>query len=149
MANLEETVRKLSEQMNKPGARFISAGKSIYSNADTGTAVYEVHTSNMIQMRYDPASGKDVIDKIRVPTDPITKVHYLVGNEYGYATSGSWVRSEASIVPTKIYEDGNKLVIEQKGTYTAHFGIVCEAGDCVFDKTRFTPYGAVVRHCMG
>jgi len=130
MADLEQTLKKLEKEATAARPGNMAVAKSLlYSNKDTGTAVYEVVTNNMPIILANKGHG-----------EYITWSYYLVGNEAGFAYSTLTVKSESCVALGEIAETESNVIIPQRGYKTVHFGIQIPVEDVVFRKDDFKPY---------
>ncbi len=129
MTNLEKTIKQLEKEATaaRPGDMSVSK-HLLYSNKDTGTAVYEVLTSNGNIVRQNGCG------------EYITWSYYLVGDNNGFTDSNLMVQSEARVSLEKITETETKVIIPRSGYQTIHFGVKIPVENLEFEKNKFKPY---------
>jgi len=124
--NLERTVEQLDRQVTPARPGMKATKRILYSNEETGTAVYQVLTDN--------ASLPHPV------TERMVWGYFLVGNPEGYSETGCYLESEAYIRIGEISEDRDRVLIPMDGYKTIHFGIQVKVSDLEFKKSKFKPY---------
>ena len=123
---LERTIDQLMVKVSPARPRMEAEAKTLYTNDQTGTVVFNVLTDNNTLPHQ--------------PTEHIVWGTFLIGNEKGYFESDSYVASEACFSIGEISETDDAITVRRRGTKTVHFGLQIPVGDIVVKKSDLKPY---------
>jgi len=127
MQKMQEIYCKLNAQVFPARPRMKPEKKTLYSNKETGTVVFQIFTSN------STLPGGCV-------SECFVWAYFLIGNADGFIATDEWLDSEAEIDNHGVSEDSEAVKIHQSGFKVTNFGIRVPVGNLIFKKVDFKPY---------